>query len=111
VVLDFWAVWCGPCRASIPDMNALAEKYRPRGVTFLGVNSEPIPPGRLALAALNWKFAYPVLSDAAAEAELAYGVDAYPTVVVVDKSGVIREVYYGAPGKKLISDKIESLLE
>jgi cytochrome c biogenesis protein CcmG/thiol:disulfide interchange protein DsbE len=111
VVLDFWASWCGPCRASVPEMNELAEKYRARGVTFLGVNSEAMGPGRLGFVAMSWQFGYPVLSDAAAEAERAYRVSAYPTLFLVDRAGLVRQVYYGAPGKRRISDEIESLLQ
>jgi cytochrome c biogenesis protein CcmG/thiol:disulfide interchange protein DsbE len=111
VVLDFWASWCGPCRASIPHMNEIAERYRERGVSVVGVNSEPMPPERLALVARAWRFAYPVVSDATMEAELAYRVDAYPTLVLVDRGGVVREVYYGAPGKAELAARIKSLLQ
>jgi thiol-disulfide isomerase/thioredoxin len=40
IVLDAWAFWCGPCRASAPELVKLHEKYRDRGVLFLGLTAE-----------------------------------------------------------------------
>ena len=38
VVVDFWATWCGPCVASMPEMKKMYEKYHPQGVNFIGIS-------------------------------------------------------------------------
>jgi len=42
-VLDFWATWCGPCKASIPHVNEMAQKYKEQGVHVIGVAIWPRP--------------------------------------------------------------------
>lgn len=110
VVLDFWATWCGPCRHSVPLLNRTLTQFRDKVAVF-GVNSEQIGSGRLAFTVMNWGIQYPVLSDGAMEAQLAYRVEAFPTVMVLDKAGIVRKVFRGEPSEASLHREISRYLD
>jgi len=110
VVLDFWASWCGPCRHSVPLLNRVVQRYRDQ-VTVLGINSEAISAAQVAFVALRWGIGYSVLRDAAMEAQMAYGVQAFPTLVLIDKQGKVAKVYQGEPLESALFDRIDRLIK
>ena len=93
VLVDFWATWCGPCRAELPHLQALSRKYRGR-VAFYGVNSSDSPANIAAYAKQN-NLTFPMLSDAAHNVAFSYGADGIPLLVVVDTQGRARAVVNG----------------
>ncbi|MET0341176.1 MAG: TlpA disulfide reductase family protein [Polyangiales bacterium] len=109
VVLDFWASWCTPCRHSVPILNQVAQQLEAEGVRVLGVNSEGYPPVRVADIAQSWGFAYPVLHDADAAAMVAYQVEALPTVLLIDREGIVRQRYAGAPSAATLIGEVRKL--
>lgn len=104
VLLDFWGSWCGPCRATHPHMKELYSKYKDMGFEILGVAFEH---GRtLEDSKKSWKAAIAedemtwlqVLNNEdqdVFDAVDAYGVQAFPTKLLLDKEGKVIARYVG----------------
>jgi thiol-disulfide isomerase/thioredoxin len=109
IVLDFWASWCEPCRHGIPLFNRAVEKFGDK-LIVLGINSEQHDDNVLGILAKDWGFKYSTLRDPALEAQLAYQVQVFPTVVLIDPDGVVRRVYPGEPTESALFDQISKYL-
>jgi len=94
VLLDFWASWCKPCRASFPHMKELYEKYHSKGFEILGVtNDSNHKAWKKAIENdeipwLNVADEFPV-NPAPARVISEYGMDYLPSTVLIDKDGII----------------------
>jgi thiol-disulfide isomerase/thioredoxin len=107
-VLDFWATWCGPCIATIPELNELAHDYRDRGVTVIGVAIWPrdsMTPTDKFVAEQGDKMNYVIAQDIDDRAATAYMAAAQlvgiPTTMVIDGDG--RLAWIGHPQMDLRS--------
>ncbi|MGE8343365.1 MAG: TlpA disulfide reductase family protein [Flavobacterium sp.] len=99
VVLDFWATWCGPCKASFPKMQNLVTKYKGKDVAFLFVNTwengkEEDIFKKVSAYITDKKFDFNVVFDSKTEVVTSYKVNGIPTRVVIDKNGTILAYDY-----------------
>jgi thiol-disulfide isomerase/thioredoxin len=104
VVLDFWATWCPPCLAALPMMHALSRELEPKGVTFIGVDSEGAQstPAEVTAFLAEHGAPYPVVYDDGTVNE-RYRIKVLPTVVIVGKDGSIERVFVGSTSGSTLS--------
>jgi thiol-disulfide isomerase/thioredoxin len=112
VLVDFWASWCTPCKASFPVLDEIEATYRDRGLVILGINVDRdskafekfmkrMKPGFFVVRDPNQK----LVADA--------GVETMPSSFLIGRDGVIRSVHSGYHGNKTREqyiEEIESLL-
>lgn len=101
VLLDFWATWCPPCRAASPKLQELHTKYAEKGLMIIGATSGEEDPKAAATGYVKEHgYTYTVTYDNDALAK-AVGVPGYPTFLLIDKNGVIQNVWVGfGPGQE-----------
>lgn len=110
VLLDFWATWCPPCVASLPALDRIQDRFSDQGFTVLGVNQEPQSIARTRAFVASRELGFPMVVDPGYVAG-SYGVHSLPTSFLVDRKGVIRATFRGAPDEDRLASLIEAVLE
>ena len=106
-IINFWATWCPPCQAEIPDLAAFHAAHKD-AVDFYAVNlQEDATPVEKFMA--ERKADLPVVLDTKGTAATLYGVRAIPTTVVVDKEGKVAYRKTGGVTKEELEDVIGKL--
>jgi len=112
VLVNFWATWCAPCRAELPDMNRLALDFARRDVSILTITDEPreqierFEKEILPLHTLSATFD----SDQPRGTLAAAAYQGRPTTVVLDAEGQVRDTFIGKQSYAVLRQAIERQL-
>lgn len=115
VFLNFWATWCPPCRAEMPDIEALYKDYNENNhdVVIIGVASPNL--GREGDQKYIEEFlkkeghTFPVVFDHKGSLVYQYGINAFPSTFIIDKDGYVVKYVPGAMNKSTMKTLIESV--
>lgn len=113
IVVNFWATWCGPCRAEIPSLVELQKAYAEEGkdVVILGISVDD-PVEKLKPYASQMKMNYPVLvGNGRDDVQDAFGpLWGIPVTVFIDRDGRIAKKHSGIASKEQFEQEIKALL-
>ena len=97
-LVDFWATWCAPCRASMPRVQKLYTEYKPSGVSLYSVDTDDDSPDRAAQVSeflMQNGLTFPVVLDDGS-AERAFSIANLPTMLLLDREGKVAWSHIGA---------------
>jgi len=113
VLLDFWASWCEPCKASFPTMDELQKRYGSQGLVVVAINVDENKADMENFLKKN-AASFAILRDAAQKLVTQAGIVTMPSSFLIDQEGRVRFVHSGFRGeetKKKYEQEIESLLK
>lgn len=91
VLVNFWATWCHPCQKEIPDLSRVYDKYKAKGVVFLGVMTDTPDNQALLNFKSDFEMSYPVVRSSSDLLVSFNYPDALPTTFVYDRGG--KQIY------------------
>jgi thiol-disulfide isomerase/thioredoxin len=114
VVLNVWGSWCPPCRKEAPDLQAAFLELRPKGVEFVGIDTNDKDKAQALAFQKTFGVTYPSLADDGGAALLALrgavAANAVPTTLVLDRQGRIAARISSATTKATVLGVVEDVL-
>jgi len=96
VLLNFWATWCGPCRAEMPSLEALSHEFPSQDFVVVGLSSDYEGAQIVQPFMESFGLTFPILLDPEMAVNDRFEVRAIPASIVLDRQGVIRYKFFGA---------------
>ncbi len=109
VLVDFWATWCDPCRAEIPELVKLQESLGAKGFVILGVSMDG-DISEVAPFAKKMRINYPVILNGGERAPKGWVVPGLPTAYLIGRGGKVLQRQFGSKSVEKLAADIKSAL-
>lgn len=110
LLINFWATWCPPCRAEMPELVKLQKQYQSGGLQIIGITLPPYQRSSVRAMSRHLRVNYPLLFGRPS-VSAAYDVgEVMPTTIVVDRKGRIRDRILGILEPEEFDQKVKPLL-
>lgn len=110
VLVDFWASWCAPCKASFTTMAKLHDKYAAQGLVIIGIGVDEEADKYQAFAAKH-PVGFTLVHDVKQTAAAFFNPPTMPTSYLIDRSGKIQHIHKGFKGAKTEAEYIHEIEE
>ena len=111
VLLNFWATWCPPCRAEIPELIKWQNEYENQGLQIVGITYPPTNRVKVRRFARQNKISYPILLGSKKTKAVFDSGETMPLTVVIDRDGNVKEIIEGIVFAEEFDEKVKPLLE
>lgn len=108
IIINFWATWCVPCRAEMPELQDLYQIYGDK-IRILGVNLGESPQS-VAQWIDNYDLTFDILLDPLQSVAQLYQIRGQPSTYVLNQHHIIRSIYYGAVSMEQLEYDVNRLL-
>ena len=110
VLINFWATWCPPCRAEMPDLIRLQREYAKQGLQIIGITYPPQRKSLVRRFARTLKVNYPIILGTRGIKALFSSEETLPLTVVINRDGNVSEIISGILLDNEFDEKIKPLL-
>jgi thiol-disulfide isomerase/thioredoxin len=110
VLINFWATWCPPCRAEMPDLVKLQREHRKQGLQIIGITYPPEKKDRVRRFARSIKVNYPIILGTRQIKARFSSDETLPLTIVIDRDGKITDIISGILLRKEFDEKIKPLI-
>ena len=110
VLVNFWATWCPPCRAEMPDLIKLQNEYDKDGLQIIGITYPPQKKAEVRRFANSLKVNYPIVLGTSELKARFSSEDILPLTVVINRDGKVSDIISGILLREEFDEKIKPLL-